>query len=65
VCFGHLGDFTVRRREIVFVGTCDLFAGTGALCLLLSNGISLVLTRLADPISGIYLVIFKTKYSWD
>lgn len=55
MCFGHQGEFTVRWRKIVFVRTCESFTRTGTLCLLLSNGISLVFPRLADPISGIWL----------
>jgi len=48
VCFGHYGASTVGRRMMVFVGGREVFTKTGRLCILLSNGISLVFPQLGD-----------------
>jgi len=33
VCFGHMGEYRVKRRKVVFVGRCEVFARTGRLCI--------------------------------
>jgi hypothetical protein len=49
VCFRHYGKFTFRWKKMVYVERREIFTRTGRLCILLSNGISLVFSPLGGP----------------
>lgn len=53
MCFDHYVELTVRRRNVASVERGVLFTRTGRLCILFANGISLVFSRLGDPMYGI------------
>jgi hypothetical protein len=49
VCFGNVGEYTVKPRKMISVGICEVFARTLGLCILLSKGNSLAFQRFGGP----------------